>query len=137
MPIVYPTGLREFYDEFADVLSTISASTTDRLLLSGDRNSPGVDAWFLSDDLADIIYTLGLQQHVVAPTRQNHLLDVLAVDPQLTVCDTRADDARLISDHRLVLGELAPLRQCVRRPLKAVTKFQSEDAIDASVSAVV
>jgi len=187
-------SLSLFHDELADVLSAVSAATTDRLLLCGDLNCPGVDAVSVADELSDVIDTVGLQQHVREPTRfsPDHLLDVLATDPALCIRNVRVDDAGLVSDHRLVvatividsakhnppvvftyrriknidtadfeqrlydsslfsspaatvdsfadqmqqvivstLDDIAPLRRCVRRPPKAVTKFLSDDAIKA------
>jgi len=184
----------QFLDELADVLSAVSAATTDRLLLCGDLNCPGVDAVSVADELSDVIDTVGLQQHVREPTQSSpdHLLDILATDPALCICNVRVDDAGLVSDHRLVvativvdsakhnppvvftyrriknidtadfeqrlydsslfsspaatvdsfadqmqqvivstLDDIAPLRRCVRRPPKAVTKFLSDDAIKA------
>lgn len=184
----------QFHDELTDVLSAVSAATTDRLLLCGDLNCPGVDAVSVADELSDVIDTFGLQQHVREPTRYSpdHLLDVLATDPALCLRNVRVDDAGLVSDHRLVvatlvvdaakhnppvvftyrriknidtadfeqrlydsplfsspattvdsfadqmqqvivstLDEVAPLRRCVRRPSKAITKFLSDDAIEA------
>jgi len=187
-------SVTQFHDELADVLSAVSVSTTDRLLLCGDLNCPGVDAVSVADELADVIDVHGLHQHVTQPTRPtpDYLLDVFATDTALPVRDVHVDDAGLISDHRLVLAavvvdsvkhnppvvftyrrirtmdtrvferklhdsslfsspaqtaegyanqlkcvvtatldELAPVRQCVRRPPKAVSKFLSTEAVDA------
>jgi Endonuclease-reverse transcriptase len=91
-------SIAQFHDELADVLTAVSASTVDRLLLCGDLNSPGTDAMSVRTELADVLDTFGLKQCVTAPTRYNpdHLLDVLAA--------ARIDDAGFVSDHRLVLA---------------------------------
>ena len=60
-------SIATFYDEFQDVILTISASTTDHLLICGDLNAPGSDATSISPGLHDVIETLGLEQLVKSP----------------------------------------------------------------------
>ena len=75
-------SLATFFEEFQDVVSTITASTTDRLLICGDFNAPGKDDSSINQGLDDVLETLGLEQHVHSPTRANpdHLLDLIISD---------------------------------------------------------
>jgi hypothetical protein len=59
-----------------------------------------------SAELADVLDTFGLKRYVTTYTRYNpnHLLDVLAAEPGMSVRDVRVVDAGFVSDHRLVLA---------------------------------
>jgi len=113
------TSVSAFCDELSETLVALSAATTDRLLLCGDLNCPGVDAVLVSPALADLFDTLSLCQHVNAPTRLNpdHLLDVIVTDPELQVRAVRVDAAGEISDHHLVVASLCIDKGVVRQPV--------------------
>ena len=134
------TSLSTFSDELADTLSAVSAATTDRLLLCGDLNSPGVDAVSINSVVDDVFGAFNLQQHVREPTRLNpdHLLDVIVTDSELDVCNVRVDSAGDISDHRLVVVSLSvaratqqPIPSTYRR-LKNFDVDEFEDRLRAS-----
>jgi len=101
-----------FLDELADVVSTVCAGCTDRVLVTGDLNCPGVSPDAVDERLEDILDSFCLTQHVKQPTRIDNLLDILATDSSLPVCDVRVDDAGHASDHRLVTCKLAINRPC-------------------------
>ena len=91
------------------------SSVTDRLLLCGALNCPGVDDNTVNVGLAVALQELGLTQHVCRPTRKNHLLDIIATDDSLSVSEKDVDDAGCISDHRLVVV-LIDVQSTVRKP---------------------
>jgi hypothetical protein len=97
------TSVADFLTELHDFLASLISSVTDRLLLCGDLNCPGVDDSTVNSDLAVALQELGLTQHVCRPTRKNHLLDIIATDDSLSVSEKDVDDAGCISDHRLVV----------------------------------
>ena len=177
------------------MVSTIYASTTDRVFICGDMNAPGSDDCSVNATLAGAFETLGLEQHVSSPTRHSpdHLLDLLITDESLSIGDVRVVDSGFISDHQLILATLhtsstdsslggvpvtyrrikdidpvefesrlrrsslfsspaltaesyasqfeevvvetldamAPLRTRVRRPLKEITRWLSDEAVEA------
>ena len=51
--------------------------------------------------------SLGLDQFVTSPTRDDNLLDILAIDTAESLSDVEIDDAGCISDLRLVHANLA------------------------------
>jgi hypothetical protein len=97
------TSVADFLTELHDFLASLISSVTDRLLLCGDLNCPGVDDSTVNSDLAVALQELGWTQHVCRPTRKNHLLDIIATDDALSVSEKDVDDAGCISDHRLVV----------------------------------
>ena len=74
-----------FFDQLADMLSSLTATTSDHLLICGDFNCPGTDQSTVDHRLVDIFETFGLDQHVKEATRGDNLLDVVATHPSLVV----------------------------------------------------
>ena len=81
-----------FLDNLADTISTICASSNDKLLLCSDLNCPSVDSSSINSGLA-------LEQLVGGPARDNNLLDVLATDDP-------SDNVGCMSDHWLICVKL-------------------------------
>ena len=69
-----------FIEELLDIISTITASSSnDRLLICGDVNLPGLPGSLNIDvDLQEALESLELHQHVAQPTRGDNILDILA-----------------------------------------------------------
>ena len=99
-------SLSQFHEEFQTVISTISTSTTDRLIICGDLNAPGIDDHSVSPELAEVIDILDLKQHVRSATRldPDHLLDVFITDPALQIRDVDVVDTGMASDHQLIVA---------------------------------
>ena len=97
----------EFLDELADVVTSIYTASNDRLVLCGGVNFPGVDGTCVDDSLASFLDSLGLDKLVTSPTRDNNLLDILAIDTAESLSDVEIYDAGSISDHWLVHANLA------------------------------
>ena len=95
-----------FRDELADIVSSICASSNDSLLLCDDLNCAGAESSSIDDNLEFVLDSLGLDQLVRSPTREDRLLDVLAIDARDAVSGVHVDDAGCISDHRLVLAKV-------------------------------
>ena len=95
-----------FFDQLADMLSSLTATTTDHLLICGDFNCPGTDRSTVDHRLVDIFETFGLDPHEKEATRGDNLLDVVATHPSLVVSNVRVDEAGMVSDHRLVIATL-------------------------------
>jgi hypothetical protein len=66
--------ITQFHDELADILTTVSASIVDHLLLCGDLNSRGSDAVSVIAELADVLDTFEPKQYVTTPTRYNRIM---------------------------------------------------------------
>ena len=78
------------------------------LLLTGDFSCPGKDSNTLEARLAAVLELFGMVQTVSGPTRGNNLLDILAHnDEESFVNNVRLDDAGCVSNHRMVLAQLA------------------------------
>ena len=98
-----PSGpISQFQDELGDFLATLVTSSSDKFLLCGDLNCPGVDGAHADDDLQNLLDSLVLDILVNEPTCANNLLDILASDDPGLVSETYVDDAGLLSDHCLV-----------------------------------
>ena len=96
----------EFLDERADVVTSIYTASNDRLVLCGDVNCPGVDGTCVDDSLVSLLDSLGPDQLVASPTRDDNRLDILATDAVESLSDVEIDDSGCISDHRLVHANL-------------------------------
>ena len=136
-------SLATFQDEFQDVISTITASTTDQLLICGDLNAPGFDDHSINLGLQDALDTLGLEQHVRSPTRNgpDHLLDLIITDQNAKIIrDVRVVDSGFISDHQLILASLHtkstrssnPPMTFTYRPIKSVDPVDFESRLRRS-----
>jgi len=98
-----PTAV--FFDELETLLSCVTVESSARLVLCGDFNCPGNDGR-INDNLDDVLTSCGLQQHVLQPTRDHNLLDIVATsDPEVVqdVCVVSSGDA---SDHCLITAKL-------------------------------
>ena len=103
----------EFLGELADVVTYIYTASNDRLVLCGHLNCPGVNGTCVDDSLASLLDSLGLDQLVTSPTRDDNLLDILATDTVESLSDVEVDDAGCISDHWLVHANRLHLRPLV------------------------
>ena len=101
----YPVS--EFSDELADFVTFIYTASNDGLVLCGDISCPGVDRSCVDDSLALLLASLGLDQLVTSPTRDENLLDILATDTTELLSEVEINDACCISDYRLVHANLA------------------------------
>ena len=79
-----------------------------RLLICGDLDVPVADDCSISPGLDDVLETLGLEQHVRSPIRNDpdHLLDLIITDQPSNIRDVRVIDSGLVSDHRLILASV-------------------------------
>ena len=103
-----------FLDELADIVSSICASLNYSLLQCGDLNCAGAESSSIDDNLESVLDSLSLNRLVRSPTREDHLLDVLATDARDAVSGVHVDDAGCISDHRLVLAKVKFSRPACR-----------------------
>ena len=67
-----------FFEELSILLSNIAAESSASLLICGDLNCHGDDDRSVSGGLEDVLVGCDLQQLVHEPTREAHLLDILA-----------------------------------------------------------
>ena len=95
-----------FLDELADFITAFDVRVPIKLVLCGDLNCPETDGSYVDDDLASLLDTCGLRQHVCEPTRGANLLDILASEDVSSVSNLVVDDAGLISDHRLIIASV-------------------------------
>ena len=128
-----------FLDELAELISVISADTNAGLLLCGDVNCTGKDTVNIDNDLQSMVDSFGFTQLVNTPTRGDNILDIYR--HRRSSCRFRflsADDAGLVSHHRLVLVKFrarpAP-RQPARytyRNVKRIDTVAFQDALRQS-----
>ena len=129
----------EFLGELADVDTSIYTACNDRLVLCGDVNCSGVDDTCVDDSLSSLLDSLGLDQLVTSPTRDDNLLDILANDTAESLSDVEIDNAGGISDHRLVHANLTfslPKSRVITstfRNIKKIHPASSETALRHSV----
>ena len=99
-----------FFNEIVDLLTNILATTRKSLLLTGDFTYPGKDSNTIDTRLTAVLELFGMVQTVSGPTRNgNNLLDILAHnDEESFVNNVQLDDAGCVSDHRMMLVQLAP-----------------------------
>ena len=78
------------------------------LLICGDFNAPGKDDCTINQGLDDVLETLGLEQHVLSPTRASpdHLLDLIISDQPSNIREVRVIDSGAVSDHQLIVASL-------------------------------
>ena len=67
-----------FFDEIANLLTNILATTRNSLLLAGDFNCPGKDSNTIDARLTAMMELFGIVKMVSGPTRGNNMLDILA-----------------------------------------------------------
>ena len=111
-----------FLDELADLITAFGVRVPGKLVLCGDLNSPGTDGSHVDDDLASVLDTFGLCQHVCEPTWGVNLLDILASEDVSSVSNLVVDDAGLISDHGRII---ASIRLCL--PARRATPYTFRD----------
>ena len=101
--IVHPT------DQSRRSMTSFKASyQPSRLLICGDLNAPVADDCSISPGLDDVLETLGMEQHVRSPIRNDpdHLLDLIITDQPTNIRDVRVIDSGLVSDHQLILASV-------------------------------
>ena len=127
-----------FLDELAYLITAFSVRVPRKLVLCGNLNCPRIDCSHVDNDLALLLDTFGLCQHVCEPTRGANLLDILASEDVSSVSNLVVDDAGLISDHRLIIARVRrclPARRATPftfRDIKNVNHQQSEQALYSS-----
>ena len=79
-----------------------------RLLICGDLDAPVADDCSISPGLDDVLETLGVEQHVRSPIRNDpgHLLDLIITDQPSNIRDVRVFASGLVSDHQLILASV-------------------------------
>ena len=95
-----------FLDEFAEMLTLIERGFSEKLIICGDFNLPGLNSISIDDRLSTLLDTHGYQQHVSEPTRCNNLLDLLITpissEMQTLVSNVTVVSSNDLSDHNLV-----------------------------------
>ena len=76
--------ISEFYDELADVITSICTASNDRLVLCGDINCLGVDGTCLHDGLVLLLVSLEVNQFAISPT-YNNFLDIWETDAAASI----------------------------------------------------
>ena len=90
------------------MLTNVLATTGRSILLTGDLNCIGKDSNSIDVKLTTVLELFGMVLAVKGPTRGNSLLDILAHNEEDSfVNNVRLDDAGCVSDHRMVLAQLA------------------------------
>ena len=105
-------------DELNYLVTAFGIRVPRKLVLFGDINCPETNGSHVDDDLASLLDTFCLCQHVCEPTRGANLLDILASEDVSSVSSLVIDDAGLISDHRLII---ASVRLCL--PARCATPY--------------
>ena len=96
-----------FFDEIADLLTNILATTSKSLLLTGDFNYPGKASNTIDARVTAVLEEFGMVQMVSCPTCGNNLPDILTHNEEESVVHyVRLDDAGCVSDHQMVLAQL-------------------------------
>ena len=104
--MILSPSIPAFLGELAELISSVAAGTTDRLLLCGDLNCPSADRSHFAPELESLFDSFDLIQHISEPTRGSNMLDHLVSESGLHISDVLLDDAGLISDHRLIKARL-------------------------------
>ena len=94
--------ISSFVDEFADIVTALTAACSDNIIVCGDMNCPGPNDSSVAVGLADCFESLNLAQLVTVATRRTpsaaNLLDVLATSSTALVSNVRVTDADRLSD---------------------------------------
>jgi exonuclease III len=91
-----------FFDELADLVSVLLTSSSQAVVVCGDLNCHGDDPHSTDKRLAAVFDSLNKKQYVNLPTRDDHLLDILACSDDNLTHDVIVDDSVNVSDHRLI-----------------------------------
>jgi len=81
-----------FFDELANLVSVLLTSSSQAVVVCGDLNCHGDDPYSTNRRLAAVFDSLNMKQHVHSPTRDDHLLDILACSDDQLVHDVIVDD---------------------------------------------
>ena len=101
--IIHPT------DHSRRSMTSFKASyQPSRLLICDDLDTPVADDGSISPGLDDVLETLGLEQHVRSPIRNDpdHLLDLIITDQPSNIRDVQVIDSGLVWDHQLILASV-------------------------------
>ena len=102
------------------MLTLIERGFSEKLIICGDFNLPGLNSISIDDRLSTLLDTHGYQQHVSEPTRCNNMLDLLispiSLEMQTLVSNVTVVSSNDLSDHNLVIGD-----QSIRRIKQAPT----------------
>ena len=105
--------------------------TTDRIVLCGGLNCPGVDGSHTNKELEIVLDTFKLTQHINSPTCGDSLLDIIACEDVTSMWNIRLDEAGLPPTHCSLLqpGSSHPMPPphiekyrlpCVRRHISSI-----------------
>ena len=97
-------------DEFAELLTwNIEHGTSEKLIIWGDFNMPGVSINSMNDRLSTLLDVHGYQQHVTEPTRGHNQLDLVMTpttsSPQPFMSSFEIVSSHDLSNHNLVVGD--------------------------------
>ena len=79
------TSTAGFMDEFAELVLQLVSSVGSSFMIVGDLNLPGAAQGEPDNNFTDLLYHLGLEQLVSAPTRVNNLLDLIIIPAKTIV----------------------------------------------------
>jgi len=129
------SSIMDFCDELSDIISDILSKCTNRVVVCGDLNAPGIDQYSLHSALQEVLDTYGLVQHIRQPTRGNNLLDIIAGEPECNIFNATVLPSNLVSDHCLIvcnigiLNKINSVKHFTCRNLKQINITAFEDAI--------
>jgi exonuclease III len=127
-PPTQSTAPLKFYEELADLVSSVTTASCQDVIVCGDLNCAGETPSTVDDKLTSVFDAVNMVQMVTSPTRGDNLLDVLAcsIDRQL-VRGVAVDDNGGISDHRLVKAHMSV---SWRRSSPVTYKYRPLDNVD-------
>src|SRR5277367_3852140 len=129
------SSIIDFCDELSDIISDILSKCTNRVVVCGDFNAPGMDQNSLHSALQEVLDTYGLVQHIRQPTCGNNLLDIIAGEPECNIFNATVLPSNLVSDHCLIvcnigiLNKINSVKLFTCRNLKQINIAAFEDAI--------
>ena len=115
-----------FYNELADYLTEVSCIDSKPIVLCGDLNCPGVQSTAIASKLQVTLDSLNFIQHVTLPTRNNHILDILASNDTSLVTSISIVSSHHISDHSLIKALLhvsKPSASAIHRQYRQLHKI--------------
>jgi hypothetical protein len=118
-----PNPVPAFIEELSEVLASVTAGVTDRLLICGDVNCPGsVGTSTVDPDLVATLESFGFNQRVLTPTRENNILDIVADVSSSLAAGVTVVEAGCIPYHRLIVVDLL-----ARRPANPTVAYRYRD----------
>ena len=122
------TSKSVFIDELEDRLTSDDLGPSEKLILCGDVNMPGVDLASVDNQLTTLLDVHGYAQHVIKTTRYNStmtstkILDVVITKasrvPPL-VSNVSVHTSHGLSDHSIVTFECSVRRQTMAEPSRS------------------